>query len=73
MFEAFVLVCLVGQPTMNANCEELMDTRGPYKTHDKCLSRVYEIQRELSLYKPHMEARAYRCDEFTPETKKQRA
>lgn len=73
MFEAFVLICLIGQPTMNANCEELMDTRGPYKTHDKCLSRVYEIQRELSLYKPHMEARAYRCDEFITETKKQRA
>jgi hypothetical protein len=73
MFEAFVLICLYGQPTMNQNCEELADTRGPYVTHDECLARVYEIQSELYLYKPNMQARAYRCDEFTPETKKQRA
>ena len=73
MFEAFVLICLYGQPTMNTNCEELMDIRGPYRTHDECLARVYEIQSELYLYRPNMQARAYRCDEPTPETKKQRA
>jgi len=72
MFEAFVLICLWGKPTLNEYCEELADTRGPYITHDKCLARVYEIKQELHLYKPHMEARAYRCDEFTPQTEKQR-
>lgn len=72
MFEAFVLICLYGQPTMYPNCEELMDTRGPYVTHDECLARVHEIQSELYLYRPNMQARAYRCDKSTPETKKQR-
>jgi hypothetical protein len=72
MFEAFVLVCLWGQPTLNNNCEELVDTRGPYMTHDECLARVYEIQSELYTYRPEMQARAYRCDKFTPKTKKQR-
>ena len=72
MFEAFVLICLAGKPTMYPNCEELMDTRGPYMTHDPCLARVYEIQSELPLYYSHMEARAYRCDKSTTETEKQR-
>jgi len=71
MFEAFVLICLWGQPTLNDTCEELADTRGPYMTHDQCLARVYEIKEELHLYKPNMQARAYRCDEFTPQTEKQ--
>ena len=66
MFEAFVLICLVGQPTFDTNCEQLQDTRGPYVTHDGCLARVYEIRQELHLYKPNMEARAYRCDKSTP-------
>ena len=72
MFEAFVLICLAGKPTMYPNCEELMDTRGPYMTHDQCLTRVYEIQSEVPLYYSHMEARAYRCDKSTTETEKQR-
>ena len=72
MFEAFVLICLIGKPSVYPNCEELMDTRGPHTTHDQCLARVYEIKQELHLYRPKMEARAYRCDEFTPKTEKQR-
>ena len=72
MFEAFVLICLINMPTENRYCEELADTRGPYMLQDKCLARVYEIKQELHLYKPHMEARAYRCDKSTTETEKQR-
>lgn len=72
MFEAFVLICLIGKPSVYPNCEELMDTRGPHTTHDQCLARVYEIKQELPLYKPTMEARAYRCDKSTTETEKQR-
>ena len=71
MFQAFVLICLIGMPTENRYCEELVDTRGPYITQDQCLARVYEIKQELHLYRPKMEARAYRCDEFTPQTEKQ--
>ena len=72
MYEAFVLVCLLGKPTIDTNCEQLHDLRGPYATHDQCLTRVYEIQSELYTYRPEMQARAYRCDKFTPKTKKQR-
>ena len=71
MFEAFVLVCLIGTPLSDQNCTQLADTRGPHMTLDQCLARVYEIKQELHLYRPNMEARAYRCDEFTPQTEKQ--
>ena len=47
MYEAFVLVCLLGQPTLDGSCEQLADTRGPYMTYDQCLARVYEIQRDF--------------------------
>ena len=50
MYEAFVLVCLLGKPTLDESCEQLQDTRGPYMTYDQCLTRVYEIQRDLPLY-----------------------
>ena len=72
MYEAFVLICLAGKPTMYPNCEELMDTRGPYMTHDQCLTRVYEIASEMPLYRPHMQPRAYRCDKPTTQTNKKR-
>ena len=72
MFQAFVLICLIGMSTENRYCEELVDTRGPYITQDQCLARVYEIVQELPLYKPQMQPRGYRCDKFTPKAKKQR-
>ena len=72
MYEAFVLICLAGKPMADEFCNQLQHTRGPYMTHDQCLARVYEIQRDLPLYKPDMEARAYRCDKSTTETEKQR-
>ena len=72
MYEAFVLVCLVGKPIADEFCNQLKDIKGPYMTHDQCLARVYEIKQDLPSYKPSMEARAYRCDKFTPQTEKQR-
>jgi len=72
VFEAFVLVCLWGKPQLTKYCEELRDTRGPYITKDQCLARVYEILKEIPVYRPEMQPRAYRCDEFTPKAKKQR-
>ena len=72
MFEAFVLACLWGKPQLPSFCEELRDTRGPYITKDECLARVHEIITEMPIYRPEMQPRAYRCDEFTPKTKKQR-
>ena len=72
MFEAVVLACLYGMPQITRNCEELRDIRGPYTTHDQCLTRVYEIVQELPLYRPHMQPRGYRCEQFTPKTNKKR-
>jgi len=72
MFEAFVLVCLWGKPKTTEFCEELRDIRGPYMTKDQCLARVYEIVKEMPIYKPKMQPRGYRCDKFTPKAKKQR-
>ena len=71
MFEAIVLACLWGMPQKTQYCEELRDIRGPYETHDQCLTRVYEIASEMPLYRPHMQPRAYRCDKSTPKTTKQ--
>ena len=49
MYEAFVLVCLAGKPMADEFCNQLQDIRGPYMTHDQCLTRVYEIQRGFTL------------------------
>ena len=72
MFEAFVLACLWGQPQLPQYCAELQDTRGPYITKDKWLTRVYEIASEMPLYRPHMQPRAYTCDKPISETTKKR-
>ena len=72
MFEAFVLACLWGKPQLPSFCVEVRDIRGPYITKDECLARVYEIVKEMPIYRPEMQPRAYRCDKFTPKAKKQR-
>ena len=72
MYEAFVLVCLVGKPMADEFCNHLKDIKGPYMTHDQCLTRVYEIASEMPLYRPHMQPRAYRCDKPTTQTNKKR-
>ena len=72
MFEAFVLACLWGQPQLPQYCEELKYIRGPYATKDRCMTRVYEIVNEMPLYKPHMQPRAYRCEQSTTQTNKKR-
>ena len=40
MFEAFVFVCMLKDPT---NCQTLADIEGPYKTEKQCVARAYEI------------------------------
>ena len=72
MFEAFVLACLLGQPQLPQYCEELKDIRGPYKTKNQCLARIFEIVVEMPYHRPEMQPRAYRCEQSTPETTKKR-
>ena len=58
MFEAFVLVCLLGT---NNICHTLEDLEGPYKTEKQCVQRAYEIAMELPDYMPNYYALKYRC------------
>ena len=46
MFEALVLVCLIG--TTNV-CHTLQDLEGPYTTEKQCVSRAYEIAKVARL------------------------
>ena len=58
MFEAFVLVCLMGT---NNICHTLQDLEGPYKTEKECTIRAYEIAMELPEYMPNYYALKYKC------------
>ena len=62
-FEAYVLACLWGKPKSSKYCEELANTRGPYRTEYECNLRVDEIIEEMPVYRPEMEPKGYRCDE----------
>ena len=58
MFEAFVLVCMLRDPTV---CHTLQDTEGPYKTEKQCEVRAYDIAMEFSEYMPEYIATKYKC------------
>ena len=58
MFEAFVLVCLMGTTNI---CHTLEDLEGPYKTEKQCAERAYEIAVELPSYMPNFYALKYKC------------
>ena len=47
MYELFVLACLMHQPNM---CVTLRDLYSPHETHDKCLSRAYEIAKGMPIH-----------------------
>ena len=49
MYELFVLACLMHQPDM---CVTLKDLYSPHPTHDKCLSRAYEIAQGMPIHMP---------------------
>jgi len=40
IYEAALLVCLSVSPD---TCRELVDSRGPYKTHEACMVRIGEM------------------------------
>ena len=58
MFEAFVLVCLMGTTNI---CHTLEDLEGPYKTEKERTTRAYEIAVELPSYMPNFYAFKYKC------------
>ena len=59
------MVCLKGKETIPNNCENLADTRGPYKTENECEDRIFEIRANLSKYKPKFESKGYLCKEIS--------
>ena len=61
MFEAFVFVCMLKDPT---NCRTLADLEGPYKTKQECIARAYEIGAALPEYMPSFQAMKYKCVEI---------
>lgn len=58
MYELFVLACFVTKPDI---CVTLKDLYGPYKKHDSCLTRAYEIATEMPIHMPEYYARSYKC------------
>jgi len=60
MFEAFVLVCLISNPTL---CHTLQDIEGPYSSRKVCTQRAYEIASELPSYLPMYIPKQYMCME----------
>ena len=60
MFEAFVLICLLSDPS---KCSTLEDMEGPYKDRDTCIHRAYQIASELPIYLPMYIAKQYMCTE----------
>jgi hypothetical protein len=70
MFEAFVLICMIGLPELPTNCEEVQDVRGPYVTEKLCKARIAEILEDLPKYRPYSYPKGYRCDPSpSPKTK----
>jgi len=60
MFEAFVLVCMIGDSNI---CHTLQDLEGPYKTRQECIVRTYEMAADLPDYLPMFQALKYKCFE----------
>ena len=60
MFEAFVLVCMIGNSNI---CHTLQDLEGPYKTRQECIVRTYEMAADLPDYLPMFQALKYKCFE----------
>jgi hypothetical protein len=59
MFEAFVFICMLKDPT---NCQTLQDTQGPYQKESQCVKRAYQIAVELPEWMPEYVAVRYKCD-----------
>ena len=59
MFEAFVFICMLKDPT---NCQTLQDTQGPYIKESQCIKRAYEIAMDLPEWMPEYVAIQYKCD-----------
>lgn len=60
MLEAWVMVCLLSNPTA---CFQAVDNRGPYETRKQCVERVEEMVSSISTI-PNHKAVAFKCAEI---------
>ena len=67
MFEAIVLVCLMGD-IKTKQCLEAADTYGPYETKEECVERANTMVKRLTELKdmPYQPA-AFRCTKIKEE------
>jgi hypothetical protein len=64
MFKVIVLACSVIVPDQ---CYEYHDTRGPYKSREKCISRAHEMGNAIAeINKGAIMPQKYRCKQLTP-------
>ena len=61
-YQAYLQICLQRHESFPKNCEELYDTRGPYKTKINCKRRISEMISDLPKYKSKFEAIGYICE-----------
>ena len=66
-YQAYLMICFKGKRYIPDNCEELFDTRGPYKSKKKCMNRIYEMRTDLPKYKPEFKAKGYICEKDSRE------
>jgi hypothetical protein len=60
MFLAQILFCFISYDGIR--CIEAEDTKGPYQTHQECLSRVAEMSHVIKIMHPTAVVRGYRCE-----------
>ena len=66
MFEAMILVCMMGDLQ---DCYVADDTRGPYKEIKECIDRTTEMSMQImSMYEDHV-VMGVRCDPTGEEPK----
>ena len=59
MFTAILFVCSLIDQT---NCYKLVDNYGPYKTQEKCLTRVEEMIKDVPTVLPHYRTVRFTCN-----------
>jgi hypothetical protein len=59
MFKVIVLACSIAIPS---DCWEYHDTRGPYKTYERCTERAYVMGNNIAeINKGRIMPRSFKC------------
>jgi len=71
MFEAIVIVCIHAQLHWKT-CSTIVDTRGPYETHQECKARTDEMTMDIKEEMYPNIPMAWRCEKPTYHIKEQK-